>query len=84
MDVIIPAGGIPRPGNPLYKYTQGKPKAMLDVAGKPMVQWVLDAVSQAKSIEQVAVVGLDRSVDIVLGCHLRYPAGNRRDVRLVH
>lgn len=62
MDVIIPAGGIPRTDHPIYKYTQGKPKALLDVAGKPMIQWVLDALSEAKSVGHVAVVGMDGSV----------------------
>jgi len=63
MDIIITAGGIPKPSHPLYQHTQGKPKALLDIAGKPMVQWVLDAVSQAKSIERGAVVGLVLSED---------------------
>lgn len=64
MDVIIPAGGIPKQGNPLHNLTQGKPKAILDIAGKPMIQWVLDAVSEAKSVGRVAVVGLDGSVEL--------------------
>ena len=64
MDIIITAGGIPRPKHPIYKYTQGKPKALLDIAGKPMIQWVLDAVSEAKSVGHVAVVGLDGSVGL--------------------
>ena len=64
MDLIIPAGGIPRPNHPIYKYTQGKPKALLDVAGKPMIQWVLDAVSEAKSVGHVAVVGVEGSVTL--------------------
>jgi len=38
MDVIITAGGIPRPKHPLYKFTQGKPKALKDIAGKPMIR----------------------------------------------
>ena len=62
MNIIIPAGGIPKPNHPLYKYTQGKSKALIDIAGKPMVQWVLDAVSEAKELERVAVVGLEGSV----------------------
>jgi len=61
MDAIITAGGIPKPSHPLYKYTQGKPKALLDIAGKPMIQWVLDAISEAKSVGRVAVVGLAQS-----------------------
>jgi len=62
MDIIITAGGIPKPNHPLYKYTQGKPKALIGIAGKPMIQWVLDAVSEAKGLEEVTVVGLERSV----------------------
>jgi len=58
MDAIILAGGTPQPDEPLYPYTQGLPKAMVDICGKPMVQWVLDAVEQAETIERVVVVGL--------------------------
>lgn len=58
MDAIVTAGGIPQPGEPLYDYTRGASKALLDIAGKPMVQWVLDALQGAASIERVVVVGL--------------------------
>lgn len=44
MDVIVTAGGISKQGDPLYKYSQGKPKALLDIAGKPMVKWVMPSV----------------------------------------
>ena len=59
MDVLMTAGGIPEPDDPLYKYTQGKPKAYLDIGGKPMIQWVLDAVSEAKSVENIVIIGLE-------------------------
>jgi NDP-sugar pyrophosphorylase family protein len=58
MDVIVMAGGIPKPDDPLYEYTQGQPKALLDIAGKPMVQWVLDALAEAESIDQVVLISL--------------------------
>jgi GTP:adenosylcobinamide-phosphate guanylyltransferase len=58
MHAIVTAGGIPQPGEPLYEYTQGSPKALLDIYGKPMVQWVLDALDQAQVIEQIILVGL--------------------------
>ena len=58
MDAIVTAGGIPQPGEPLYEYTQGKNKALLDVCGKPMIQWVLDALCEAKTIDQIVVIGL--------------------------
>lgn len=58
MDAIVTAGGIPLPGEPLYPFTEGRSKAMLDIAGKPMVQWVLDALCESKTIENIVVVGL--------------------------
>jgi CTP:molybdopterin cytidylyltransferase MocA len=58
MDAFVMAGGIPDPEDPLYAATRGQPKAVLDVAGKPMIQWVLDALSGASRIERVVVVGL--------------------------
>lgn len=58
MDAVVTAGGIPLPEEPLFPYTQGISKALLDVAGKPMIQWVLDAIGQASTIKNVIVVGL--------------------------
>ncbi len=59
MDAVVTAGGIPQPGEPLYEYTRGASKALLDVNGKPMIQWVLDALDGATSIERVVIIGLD-------------------------
>jgi GTP:adenosylcobinamide-phosphate guanylyltransferase len=58
MDAVVTAGGVPLPEESLYAATQGHPKALVDVAGKPMVQWVLDALTEAKSIDNVIIVGL--------------------------
>ena len=58
MDAIVTAGGIPQPDDPLYTYSHGDAKALIDVAGKPMIQWVLDALSGAKNVDNVVVVGL--------------------------
>jgi GTP:adenosylcobinamide-phosphate guanylyltransferase len=58
MDAVVTAGGIPRPDEPLYPYTQGKSKAMLDINGKPMVQWVLDALGGSRQIDNVVLIGL--------------------------
>jgi GTP:adenosylcobinamide-phosphate guanylyltransferase len=59
MDAIVTAGGIPQPEDPLYTYTQGISKALLDMAGKPMIQWVLDALSGSEKIEHILIVGLE-------------------------
>lgn len=58
MDAIVTAGGIPLPEEPLYTETKGHSKALLDIAGKPMVQWILDAVADAKTIDNIILVGL--------------------------
>jgi hypothetical protein len=58
MEVLITAGGIPAPGENLYEYTRGGPKALLNVRGKPMLQWVLDAVSASSHIDHITIIGL--------------------------
>ncbi len=57
MDAIVTAGGVPEPDELLYPYTQGKSKCLLQVHGKSMVQWVLDALDGAET-EHVVVMGL--------------------------
>jgi MobA-like NTP transferase domain len=64
VNAIVTVGGIPLPGEPLYSYTQGKAKAMLDLNGRPMVQWVLDALSGSTLIDRVVLVGLPASVQL--------------------
>ena len=66
MDAVILAGSVPSHEDPLYLYTHGQAKAMIEIAGKPMVQWVLDALGSAKDIDYVLVVGL--SPDCGLTC----------------
>jgi hypothetical protein len=51
------AAGVPREGEPLYPLTRGLSKALLPVAGKSMLQWVLEALAAARSIGRVVVVG---------------------------
>lgn len=58
MDALVLAGGIPQPDDPLYTYSNGDSKALIDIAGKPMIQWVLDALGGSKHVRNVIVVGL--------------------------
>lgn len=71
MNAIVIAGGIPEPGDPLYSVSQGRPKALLDVAGRPMVQWVLDALQACPRVEHVVVVGLAPSSGLRVGPRTR-------------
>lgn len=59
MDALITAGGIPRPGEPMYELTRGGNKALVPIAGKPMAQWVLDALALSNRVRRAVVVGLD-------------------------
>jgi len=60
MDAIITAGGVPEIGDPLYEYTQGQPKALLQIAGKPLIQWVLNAVNGCSYSDRVVIIGLPK------------------------
>jgi molybdopterin-guanine dinucleotide biosynthesis protein A len=72
MDAVVTAGGIPQPDEPLYPHTQGKSKAMLEIGGKPMVQWVLDALGGAKQVENVVLIGLAEESGVTCSKPLYY------------
>jgi GTP:adenosylcobinamide-phosphate guanylyltransferase len=61
VDAVVLAGGTPKPGELLYTYTQGKPKALLEMAGHPMLHWILEALDRASTVRRVAVSGLAMS-----------------------
>ncbi len=58
MDAVVIAGGRPKPGDLLYEETQGNYKALLNIAGKPMIQWVLDALNGSSQVDQIVLTGL--------------------------
>jgi GTP:adenosylcobinamide-phosphate guanylyltransferase len=58
VDALLAAGGLAKPDDPLYPLVGESPKALLPIAGKPMAQWVLDALAGAERIGRVVVVGL--------------------------
>ena len=78
MDAIVTAGGIPLPEDPLYSYTNGDSKAMVDVAGKPMIQWVLDALSDAKHVDNVIIIGLSPKSGVTCKKPLHYVSNQGR------
>src|SRR5712671_7284696 len=53
MNILILAAGY---ATRLYPLTQTKAKPLLDVAGKPMIDWVLDNLAPIPDLEHVHVV----------------------------
>lgn len=53
MNVLILAAGY---ATRLYPLTENRAKPLLDVAGKPMIEWVVDALATVDGIETIYVV----------------------------
>lgn len=64
MVAIILAGGVPSADHPLYLYSQGNPKALIEINGRPMLALVVDALLGARLIDQVLVVGLPEGIKL--------------------
>jgi len=71
MDAILLAGGGANPDDPLYSISAGKPKSLVPIAGKPLAQWVIDALAASNSVDRLFIIGLDADSGLSL------PAGTR-------
>lgn len=74
MYALVLAGGHPGPGDPLFPLTQGKPKALLPLLGRPMLQWVLDALNASQHITHLLIFGVSEK---------DYPWDVRKEARFV-
>lgn len=84
MDALLTAGGIPTPDEPLFKYSQGKPKALIEIAGKPMIQWVLDAISGSKLVDNVLVVGLEEDSGVTCSKPMHFLPNQGEMIENIH
>jgi molybdopterin-guanine dinucleotide biosynthesis protein A len=69
MKAVVLAGGGSDSADPLYGLSKGLPKALLPIAGKPLLQWVVDALASAKAVDTLVIVGLGT------GCGIHFPDG---------
>ena len=53
MKVILLAAGY---ATRLYPLTKDKPKSLLDVAGKPMIEYIFDRINEVKGLDKVYIV----------------------------
>jgi molybdopterin-guanine dinucleotide biosynthesis protein A len=58
MYCLILAGGTIQPEDALYAYTQGNPKAFIDMGGRSMLERVVDALYSSTYVEEILVVGI--------------------------
>ncbi|MBI1879570.1 MAG: NTP transferase domain-containing protein [Chloroflexi bacterium] len=58
MEAIITAGGISAPDDPLYMLIGVEKKALIPLAGQPMVSWVIEALVGSGLINHIVIVGL--------------------------
>ena len=67
----VSAGWDPE-GDPLSEYTQGKPKALIPIAGKPMISYVVEALAGSRYIEHIIIVALDPSAGVEFPVPIEY------------
>ena len=59
MDCVILAGGQLNEDDPLYRYTSGAPKALLELGGRTLLERVIDALASSSYVDRIAVVGIE-------------------------
>lgn len=60
MDCIIAAGGATAPGDPLYPFTNGKPKSLLQLGQQTMLEHIVGALRRSRYVDDIIVTGLNR------------------------
>ena len=61
MDCIVTAGGQIQEDDPLYPFTSGKPKSLIEINGMTMLEYVVRALEASPLVDHIYVVGLDQS-----------------------
>ncbi len=70
LDVVVTAGFDPRHPDPLAVACGAPQKALIDLAGRPLVWWTVRALRECPSVERIVVVGLDPSYAPELGAEV--------------
>ncbi len=56
---VVTAGSSADEKDPLTGYTQGRPKALIPIAGKPMIAYVVESLAGSRYIRHILIVALD-------------------------
>ena len=69
---VVTAGWSPKEDDPLAEYTQDKPKALIPIAGKPMVAHVVDALAGSQYVQNIVIVALDPAAEVEFPVPVEY------------
>ena len=64
ISALILAGSSTPEKDRLVEYTRGGPKALIPIAGEPMIAYVIRALSGSRYIRHMVVVGFEKPLDI--------------------
>jgi NDP-sugar pyrophosphorylase family protein len=68
----VSAGWSPKEDDPLIEYTRDKPKALIPIAGKPMIAYVVNALAQSRYVKHIVVISLDPAADAQFSVPVEY------------
>ena len=78
VDVVVTAGSTPGEPDPLAEAVGVERKALIEIAGKPMIRWVVDALRGSSRVGRIFVVGLSAEDGVDFGTPVEYvPARGR-------
>ena len=65
MDVLLLAGGLMAPEDPLFDQGPDGHRSLIDIHGKPMAQWVIDALDGSDVVGDLYIVGLTEAHGLI-------------------
>jgi NDP-sugar pyrophosphorylase family protein len=72
---VVTAGWMPTEDHPLAEACAGRPKALIPIAGKPMIAHVVDALVGSRYTEHIVIVALDPHADVRFPAEVDYLPG---------
>jgi molybdopterin-guanine dinucleotide biosynthesis protein A len=72
VDTVILAGGEPDKADPLLEYGQVQKKALIKIAGKEMVRYVVEAIAGSSRVGRIFIVGLSPEDGVEFAAPVEY------------
>jgi len=72
MDVVLLAGGRLSPDDPLNTECQEGVRSLINIHGKPMVQWVIDALAVCDATRDIYIIGLSQEHNLTASKPLHF------------